>query len=412
MDTAEAERAVLCAVLVDPVSWDKIRDRLQPTDFSRVEFQRVYAAMTDAVDRGFEPERVVVETLLYEDGDDQDWTMVLNGILTGEGSFFSVDSYTALVEDGASLRSLSQGLERAIEETGGATSASAAVAAAESIIKGVRLPVGRATALSDVISEAIDTAGRRRVPGLRTGIPKLDAYLGGIYGGDLVLVAGRPSVGKTAFLLHLARKFASDGTGVGLVSLEMGNQQLAERLLSAESLVEGRYFRDMNVQADVATRMGAAVGEISELPILIASRGAERLSHLLSEVRQMVAADGIGCLVVDYIQLVLADGESRQEQVALVSRRLKALAMDLDIPIVAACQLSRSAVREERSPQLNDLRESGSLEQDADTVLMLYRKNEAVQSDVVCKIAKQRNGPIGSVRLHFKHQFGTFTGRD
>ena len=117
-------------------------------------------------------------------------------------------------------------------------------------------------------------------------------------------------------------------------------------------------------------------------------------------------------LAVDYIQLVLADGESRQEQVALVSRRLKALAMDLDIPIVAACQLSRSAVREERSPQLNDLRESGSLEQDADTVLMLYRKNEAVQSDVVCKIAKQRNGPIGSVRLHFKHQFGTFTGRD
>jgi|TARA_B100000809_G_scaffold41472_1_gene36121 replicative DNA helicase len=255
------------------------------------------------------------------------------------------------------------------------------------------------------------------VIGVPSGLLDLDDLTSGFQDGDLVIIAGRPGMGKTALALSLLRNAALEGNvGVGMFSLEMANHQLAMRLLCAEARVDSHFVRTGNLPKTHWKNLSLAVGSLAEAPIYLDDTPALTVLELRAKARRLKAEHNIGMIVVDYLQLMQGPKgvESRQQEISVISRSLKALAKELEIPVVALSQLSRAVEqRADKQPQLSDLRESGAIEQDADVVIFLYRPwlySQDDEDEGVAKIivAKQRNGPTGSVEASFISKYARF----
>ncbi|HNW60647.1 MAG TPA: replicative DNA helicase [bacterium] len=260
------------------------------------------------------------------------------------------------------------------------------------------------------------------ITGVPTGFDDLDKLLSGLQNSDLIILAARPSMGKTALALNMARKAASHGVPVGVFSLEMAAPQIAMRLLCSEAQVDAHLVRIGRLPGDQMSRLSAAVGTLEKAPIYIDDSPAMSIMEIRSKARRLKVEYNAGLIVVDYLQLVHGVGrvESRQIEIAQISQSLKALAKELDVPVLALSQLSRAVESRggERKPMLSDLRESGAIEQDADVVMFIYRPSvygpvePGQENDAELIIAKQRNGPTDSVNLYFYKEYLLFQSKN
>ncbi len=267
--------------------------------------------------------------------------------------------------------------------------------------------------------ERLQASDGRQSQGVLTGFADLDELTGGFQKGDFVIIAGRPSMGKTALALNIAENMALAGTAVGIFSLEMSGHQLVERLLASRSGLDLHRLRRRMLGPEHYSRYFAACGDLQDAPIYVDDSAASTLLQIRARARRMVVKHSIQAVFIDYIQLITMGGrvESRQLEVSEISRGLKSLARDLKVPVVAMSQLNRSPEqREGHRPRLSDLRESGSLEQDADVVALLHREDYYHQSEddyeptgvAEVIVAKQRNGPTDTVKLSWIAQSTRF----
>jgi replicative DNA helicase len=282
--------------------------------------------------------------------------------------------------------------------------------------------------ISPVMHEAFETIEKFHerkgtVTGIPTGYPQLDEYTSGFQDGELIIVAGRPSMGKTAFSLNIARNMAVDEKKpVGIFSLEMSKRQLALRLLCAEARVDAHGVRTGRLADEEWQKLSMCVGVLTEAPIFIDDTPGMGVLELRAKARRLKKEKDVGLIIIDYMQLMEGPkkADSRQHEISMISRSLKGLAKELDIPVVVLSQLSRAVeVRGgERRPMLSDLRESGAIEQDADVVLFIYRpefygikksdQGDSMEGKAEVIIGKQRNGPVGTIHLNFVKKWARF----
>ena len=256
--------------------------------------------------------------------------------------------------------------------------------------------------------------------GVASGFTRLDYLTGGLQGGNLVIVAGRPSMGKTSWILNVARHAAGQHVPVGVFSLEMSNEELVQRLLCSDGRVDAQKLRRGELSTSEIQRLATAAGHLNTSPIWIDDSPGNTVLEVRAKARRLKAENQLGLLVIDYLQLMAGsrNSENRQQEVSEISRGLKALAKELDVPVVALSQLSRAPEqRADHRPQLSDLRESGSIEQDADLVMFLYRPEyydatdrdgNSLQGKAELIVSKQRNGPTGIVPLYFHSAYTRF----
>jgi replicative DNA helicase len=266
--------------------------------------------------------------------------------------------------------------------------------------------------------------GGESITGVPSGFKDLDEITAGFQPSDLIIVAGRPSMGKTAFILNIAQNAALDTeVPVAVFSLEMSKEQLVQRLLTSEGRVDAQRLRKGKLHDDEFVRLGRAAGILTHAPIWIDDSPAMGLLEMRSKARRLKIDNNIGMVVIDYLQLMQGptNTESRQQEISYISRSLKALARELKIPVVALSQLSRAPEQrtgENKRPQLSDLRESGAIEQDADLVMFIYRQEvydgptdkdgNSLEGRAEIIVGKQRNGPTGLVNLYFNKTFTRF----
>ncbi|RMF59687.1 MAG: replicative DNA helicase [Calditrichaeota bacterium] len=283
------------------------------------------------------------------------------------------------------------------------------------------------TILNDTFTELerLHNLKHTGVIGVPSGFKDLDNLTAGFQRGDLVILAGRPSMGKTAFALNIARNAAAEGYGVGIFSLEMSDLQLVQRFLCAEAMVDSQRLRTGHMRENEWKKLSKGAGKLAELGIYIDDTAGLDIVKLSARARRMALEKNIGLLIVDYMQLMEAPRgfESRQQEITYISRSLKSLAKQLNVPIIALSQLSRAVEgRPDKRPMLSDLRESGAIEQDADVVMFVYREEfyikdhqdprfKEVENTAEIIIGKHRNGPVGTVKLTFLKKYGKFADR-
>jgi replicative DNA helicase len=274
--------------------------------------------------------------------------------------------------------------------------------------------------------ERIETLqrGGQAITGVATGFKDLDELTAGFQPSDLIIVAARPSMGKTAFVLNIAQNAAIDhNVPVAFFSLEMSKESLVQRLLTSEGRVDAQRLRKGKLHDEEFVRLGRAAGLLSQAPIWIDDTPGISLLEMRSKARRLKMEYDVGLVVIDYLQLVVGpnDSESRQQEISYISRTLKALARELRVPVVALSQLSRAPEQrtgENKRPQLSDLRESGAIEQDADLVMFIYRQEmyegptdkdgNSLEGKAEVIVGKQRNGPTGLVNLFFNKTYTRF----
>ncbi|KKW19448.1 MAG: Replicative DNA helicase DnaC [Parcubacteria group bacterium GW2011_GWA2_51_10] len=263
------------------------------------------------------------------------------------------------------------------------------------------------------------SVSRGEIRGVPTGFSQLDNLLAGLQKSDLILLAARPSVGKTALALDIARQTAiKHGTSVGIFSLEMSSQQLVDRMLAAQAGVNSWRLRTGKISKDEEyERLHNGMAALSEAPIYIDDRPSSTVLSMRSVARRLKMEKGLGLIIVDYLQLITPlhsrGGDSMVQQVTEISRSLKAMARELDVPVMALSQLSRAIESRRGKPRLSDLRDSGSLEQDADVVMFIHRDDKMNENSdrpgiAEIMVEKHRNGPIGKVDLRFDEEKTTF----
>lgn len=427
----EAEQAVLGAVLLDKEALFSAAEILVPEDFYRQSHQRVFRAMLDLAEKG-EPVDLVTLTaeltdrdLLEEVGGVTYLTDLANAVPTAA----NVEYYAHIIEEKAILRKLIQTATH-IASTGysGAEDVSDIIAEAEKRILSIseRRTSDSFIPIKDVLLEAFERiehlhANQGQISGIPSGYPDLDRMTSGFQKSDLIIVAARPSVGKTAFALNIAQNVAArSGHPVAIFSLEMSASQLAQRMLCAESNIDSHKFRTGMMEDDDWERLTMAIGTLAEAPIYIDDSAGTTVYDIRGKCRRLKAERGIGLVLIDYLQLINSRGgrESRQQEISEISRSLKALARELECPVIALSQLSRGVEqRQDKRPLLSDLRESGSIEQDADIVAFLYREDyydpETEKQNIIeIIIGKQRNGPVGKVELVFLKNYNKFVSLD
>jgi replicative DNA helicase len=285
--------------------------------------------------------------------------------------------------------------------------------------------------IKDVVIEVVETTETKseafktgKVTGLRTGFRDLDGITAGLQRSDLIIVAARPSVGKTAFALNIAQNVAVRSVApVAIFSLEMSAPQLVARMVSAEGGLEANRLRIGDMGEEDWLKLADAAGVLGASNIFIDDSPGITVADIRAKCRRLKKQEGLGLIVIDYLQLIASAGrgrreENRQQEVSEISRMLKHLARELDVPVIALSQLSRGVEqRQDKRPMMSDLRESGSIEQDADIVAFLYRDDyynqESEKKNIIeIIIAKQRNGPVGTVELVFLKQFNKFVDYD
>lgn len=421
----EAERSVLGSLLIDPEGYTKISGALRPEDFYRHSHKRLYQAIQSLGERSEPPDWVTVceELERMEALEEVGGEVYVSSVANDVPSAFHVEYYADIVRRAAVLREIIDGASRIASMAMTADAESTQVLdTAESII----FSIARQTdsreyvPIREVLTEFFDQLDfRNQHPGVLSGIPTnfetLNSLTGGFQRSDLVIVAARTGIGKTTFLLNVARNAARNNeVPVGIFTLELSAEQLVQRLVSLEARIDSRKLRDADLEDTDFQRIGRAIGELSESPIYIDDSPMLSIMQLRGKARRMQAEHNIGMIVLDYLQLMQGSRtENRVQEISEITRSLKGLARELNVPIVAGAQLSRAVEqRPESRPRLSDLRESGSIEQDADLVIFLYPETsdstDAGPVNIVCDVAKHRNGPVGRLNLRFARNLGRF----
>ena len=426
----EAEQSVLGAVLLDNHQFDRAHEILNSSSFYSVRNQKIFRAFESMIDVGTALDLVTLKTELDRMGelDACGGPAYLARLLEGVPRSANVEHYAKIVKSKAIQRELiraSQGILSAALQPSGSTdqllddAEKAIFQVAEHRLGTGFIPL-RVSAEQSLA--AIEELTRREelITGVGTGFPELDEYLSGLQRSDLIILAARPSMGKTALALNFGAHAAlQHGKTVGIFSLEMSHQQLFMRLLCAEGQIDAHRLRTGRVGKEEWQRITKAFGRLSDAPMYIDDTPGIAILEMRAKVRRLKRERGLDLLIVDYLQLMRARGryDSRQQEISEISRSLKELAKELDIPVLALSQLSRAP--EQRSgeghrPQLSDLRESGAIEQDADVVLFLFREelykrdDPNLQGKAELIIGKQRNGPTATVRLNFIRKYTRF----
>lgn len=429
----EAEMSVLGSVMIDKNAIVKIADIIRPEDFYKENHAKLFEVILELyneqqpIDILSVSSRLKEKGILKEMGGRGYLTDLINYVPTSS----NVVSYAKLVQKKATLRRLieeaSEIVEMGYQEDCPVDeildeAQQKLFAVSQNSIKQDFNPISRLLESAfNRIDEMHKNADKFR--GVPTGFYDLDGILSGLQKSDLIILAARPSIGKTSFALDLARHVAvKEKIPVGVFSLEMSSDQLVDRMLSAQSGVNLWNLRTGNLQSDGEEddfqKIGEAMGILSEAPIYIDDTATANIMEMRTMARRLQSEKGLGLLIIDYLQLMEGrsnrSSDNRVQEISEISRGLKNLAKELNVPIVALSQLSRAV--ESRSPQipkLSDLRESGSIEQDADVVMFLYRedreKPETERANIVDVIvAKHRNGPVGKVSLYFAQENTAF----
>lgn len=420
----EAEMSLLGAMLVDPkVIPDVIGIVTQADDFARAGHGTIFQHMVALYDATATLEIVSLVQRLKDHGvlDDVGGAPYLMDLAEGVATAANAAEYARLVREKATLRELIRAAgEILVDAHQSRQDPVVTLGEAEARIFAIaqRREARAASALRELLDETIRSLERnegKHVTGVPTGFDELDEMLSGLQKGEMIILAARPSMGKTAFALNVTENIAAASGGVAFFSLEMGKQQLVQRILCAKGGVDGQKLRKNMLSRDEWQRIMGACGSLSSAPIYIDDTPGLTLLQMRSKARRMREKFGIEAIVIDYLQLMSSGTrvESRQVEVSEISRGVKAMARELEVPVVCLSQLNRQAEgREGHRPRMSDLRESGSIEQDADVVMMLHREeyyhrqdpnwreanpNRANIAEVI--VAKQRNGPTGTVEL-------------
>jgi len=423
----EAELAVLGSMLSSKEAVSKSIQWLTPDVFYKDAHGKIFSAMELLFDKGEPVDTVSVIDLLKKNKELESvgGTYFITGLVESVPTAAHVERYSKIVMEKALLRSLitlSHSIAKeAYEDSQDVADILDTVEQSIFSITQNRLK-GGFTQINDIVVAALEKlelirASGGSVIGVPSGLLDLDDITSGFQEGDLIIIAGRPGMGKTALALSMIRNAALEAdVGVGMFSLEMANHQLAMRLLCAEARVDSHFVRTGKLPAKLWKNLGLSAGDLEKAPIYLDDSPALTVLELRAKARRLKAEHNIGMIVVDYLQLMQGPRgvESRQQEISVISRSLKALAKELSIPVVALSQLSRAVEqRAERKPQLSDLRESGAIEQDADVVIFLYRPWVYSQEDedegkAEIIVAKQRNGPTGHISASFISKYARF----
>ncbi len=423
----EAEQSVLGGLLLNNEAWDRIGDMVADIDFYRDDHRKIYRHISKLIEHNKPADALTVAESMQLAGELQNigGMSYLQNLLAGTPSAANIRLYAEIVRE----RSIMRALARAGEEIADSSYAPNGREARQLLDEAEKkvfdiAEMGRKnsqgfqsmeTLLSEVMTR-LDELSKNpsSVVGKETGFVDLDNMTSGMQDGDLVIVAGRPSMGKTAFSLNLAEHVAVNlGLPVLIYSMEMGGTQIANRFLSSISKVDQQRLRTGQLDARDWDKLNQAMVKLNAAPIHIDESPALNALELRARARRMWRMyEGLGLIVVDYLQLMSStgSGENRATEISEISRSLKALAKELKVPVVALSQLNRSLEqRPNKRPVMSDLRESGAIEQDADVIIFIYR-DEVYNPESPDKgtaeiiIGKQRNGPIGTVRLTFLGQ--------
>ncbi|QQK81765.1 replicative DNA helicase [Salicibibacter cibi] len=425
-----AEQAVLGAIFLEEESLITATERLRPEDFYRASHQRIFRVMTDLSEKAEPVDLVTVTSQLQ----DHEWLEEAGGIsyLTDLANAVptaaNVGYYSRIIEEKALLRRLIRAATSIVSE--GYTEeqeVDEVLGDAERMIMEVsnRRTSGSFLSIKEVLMETYDNIEMLQsrgdaLTGVASGFQELDRMTAGFQNSDLIIVAARPSMGKTAFALNITQNIATKtDENVAIFSLEMGATQLVQRMLCAEGNIDGSRLRTGQLLEEDWEKLAMAMGTLSRAGVYIDDSPGIKVADIRAKCRRLQQEKGLGMVMIDYLQLIQGRGtESRQQEVSEISRNLKAIARELNVPVIALSQLSRGVEsRQDKRPMMSDLRESGSIEQDADIVAFLYREDyydqEAENQNVIeIIISKQRNGPVGNVELAFIKEYNKFVNLD
>src|SRR5690625_1794251 len=424
----EAEQAVLGAIFLEPDSFSIASEVLLPEDFYRASHQRIYKAMFDLFEQG-EPIDIVTVTTVLKNAqtlDEVGGVSYLSELADSVPTAANIAYYRNIVEEKALLRRLIRTATDIVTfsfENEGEVDDVLNEAERNILEVSSRGSVADFKSIGDVLVDVYSnieelTKSEGEVTGLPTGYRDLDRITSGFQNNDLIIIAARPSMGKTAFALNIAQNVATKTEkNVAIFSLEMGADQLVSRMLCAEGNIDSQRLRTGRLEDKDWERLAMAMGSLSNAGIFIDDSPGIRVSEIRSKCRRLKQEHGLDMIIIDYLQLIQGSpgsGENRQQEVSEISRSLKGLARELNLPLIALSQLSRGVEqRQDKRPMMSDLRESGSIEQDADIVGFLYRDdyyNEESENDsrIEIIISKQRNGPTGTVELAFVKEYNKF----
>jgi replicative DNA helicase len=424
----EAEQAVLGAIFLEPSTLTLASEILVPEDFYRAAHQKIFNVMLKLADKG-EPVDLVTVTAELADAkllEEVGGVSYLSDLANSVPTAANIEYYARIVEEKSLLRRLIRTATN-IAQDGYTREDEIDVLlneAERSILEvSQRKRTGMFQNIKDILVQTYDNIEmlhnrKGEITGIPTGFTELDRMTAGFQRSDLIIVAARPSVGKTAFALNIAQNVATKtDENVAIFSLEMSAQQLVMRMLCAEGNINAQNLRTGSLTPEDWGKLTMAMGSLSNAGIYIDDTPGIRVSEIRAKCRRLKQEKGLGMVLIDYLQLIQGSGrnrENRQQEVSEISRSLKALARELDVPVIALSQLSRSVEqRQDKRPMMSDIRESGSIEQDADIVAFLYRddyydKETENKNIIEIIIAKQRNGPVGTVQLAFIKEYNKF----
>ncbi len=426
-ESLEAEAAVLGSMILDPECIGQVVQQVTAGAFYHIEHQMIFDAIVslwekknDKFDLLLLRDELKNRSQLQEVGGPEYLVKMAESV----PSSANIEQYLQIVKDKQMMRELisaaGEVLTEAFEDAG---DAAGKLDRAEQKIFNVtqRKISGSAISIKELLTEAFEAIDKREghhITGLPTGFAEMDDLTCGLQNGEMIVIAGRPSMGKTSFAMNIAEHIGADNNiSVAFFSLEMSRQQLAERMLCSRAMMDSQIVRKGMINDNQYQELVHAASELSEKPIYVDDTPAITPLELRGKARRLRSRFGIKCVFVDYLQLMSLGGrvESRQQEVSEISRYLKALARELEIPVIVLSQLNRSPEgREGHRPRMSDLRESGSIEQDADVVMLLHREDyyhkgetdyeETNSAEII--VAKQRNGPTDTIELSFN---GTYT---
>ena len=428
----EAEQSLLGGLLIDNTALDQVADTISPKDFYRQDHRLIFIHINDLINASNPADVITVAESLEKNSElaSTGGIAYLGSLAENMPSVANIRGYAKIIRDNSILRNL--------------------ITVGSDIVEGAFLPKGKSaqklldemeaklfaiaesesnrlgykdfqTVIANVVRE-LEERGQNpgTVTGLSTGFTDLDNLTTGLHGGELVIIAGRPSMGKTALAMNIAEACGVDqNKAVAIFSMEMGSEQIVTRLLGSVSKVNQQKMRTGKMDEDDWAKIADGLGRLNEAPLFIDEGSALNSYELRARARRLhrSAEGGLGLIVVDYIQLMSAlggQGENRATEISEISRSLKSLAKELNVPVVALSQLNRNVdSRPDKRPQMSDLRESGAIEQDADVIMFIYR-DEVYNPESADKgiaeiiLAKQRSGPIGTVKLTFVGEFTRF----
>jgi replicative DNA helicase len=434
----DVEKAVLGAMLIEREAIPQAVEVLPPEAFYAAKHEKIYSAILSLFERGNPVDLVTLtEELKRRDQlDDVGGPYYLTELTTEVASAANVEYHSRIIAEKSLLRKMIEKLTTLVGKAydPGADAFDLLDEAESEIFQISDSQVRQAASpLNDVVKDTLEKlesihGQEGGITGIPSGFDKLDDLTSGWQDSDLIIIAARPSMGKTAFSLACGLNAATHperSTGVAIFSLEMGAQQLAQRLLTSEARVDAQRARTGRMKDDDWQRLARAAGKLSEANIFIDDTPGLSVLELRAKCRRLKAEHDIGLIIVDYLQLMQASGNlrnnaNREQEIAHISRSLKGLAKELNLPVIALSQLNRAVENRggDKRPQLSDLRESGSIEQDADVVAFIYRaerygitvdeQGNSTEGIAEILVEKQRNGPVGTVELAFVNQYARF----